>query len=923
MTAHSLTLTGLAPKTTYYYRVASGDDALQVNTGVFPAPPLAPASFTTPPPVFVDTTEADFGAGHVDASTYVAKTADGEVILKPAVGAEFTETIPADWFVDSWDELALGTAIIQDGKLLVDGALVGKDVRYEPGRSLEFGATFTDANQHIGFGIDFDQPLWAIFSSDGTQVFARTNNGGGDTCATAGPRCTQLGSGAFGSPRRYRIEWTSSSVVYYIDGVQVASHGVSITAPMRPLAASDFGRNGKALVNDWFRMSPYASSGVFVSRLFDAGSTANPNTTNPWGAISWQAEVPAGGSLTISVRTGNTSTPDDGTWTPFRTVPASGALVGNSSRYLQYRAAFTTGNTQQTPVLQEVMVQYDADVAGADGSSPIISAITATVADSATAVISWTTSEAATSRVDYSRPGTPAQFVEQPELVLQHRIVLTGLKPLTTYTYQVTSQDFSENSSMSLPQMFTTPAPTFTDTLVADFAQGQRSGTGITNGGGGEVVLARLVDEQFAGASLPAGWTGAAWDSGGSAAVTGGLLKVDGAQAITDTPFAAGQSLEFIATFGAEKFQHVGFVGDAEFNPPWVIFSTNQRTNLLSVRTNLGGGSFTDVELAEGYIGEAHRYRIDWTAERVKFSIDGVVVHQTALNFTPLMPLHIVVSDLNSGTSSLAVDALWLNTYVPEGSFVSRIFDAEQSHAWGALSWTSAVPAGTSLIMNVKTGNSPTPDTSWKTKTIASGAAIGETSRYIQYRADFAATNGAETPILFDVTIGSNAGTTNASPSAVDLDVAVTEDTPRSIVLSGTDPEGVPLTFTVLSGPAHGTLLGTAPALTYTPAPDFAGSDSFTYKANDGALDSNIATVSITIGAVNDAPVIADQSVTTPEDTVATITLGAATDVDGQAADLLGGPGDRRRIREHQRGGGDLHAGPQRDGRGQLHGDGE
>src|SRR5207245_3093074 len=73
-------------------------------------------------------------------------------------------------------------------------------------------------------------------------------------------------------------------------------------------------------------------------------------------------------------------------------------------------------------------------------------------------------------------------------------------------------------------------------------------------------------------------------------------------------------------------------------------------------------------------------------------------------------------------------------------------------------------------------------------------------------------------------------------------------------------------TFTVVVGPAHGTLSGAAPALTYTPAANYNGADSFTFKANDGSLDSNIATVSITINAVNDAPVAANEAVTTRSD---------------------------------------------------------
>src|SRR5262249_11674707 len=81
-----------------------------------------------------------------------------------------------------------------------------------------------------------------------------------------------------------------------------------------------------------------------------------------------------------------------------------------------------------------------------------------------------------------------------------------------------------------------------------------------------------------------------------------------------------------------------------------------------------------------------------------------------------------------------------------------------------------------------------------------------------------------------------------------------------SITLTATDVEASPLTFTIVSGPAHGTLTGTPPTVSYQPAANYNGSDSFTFKANDGELDSNVATATITVTPVNDAPVAVDSS---------------------------------------------------------------
>jgi len=117
------------------------------------------------------------------------------------------------------------------------------------------------------------------------------------------------------------------------------------------------------------------------------------------------------------------------------------------------------------------------------------------------------------------------------------------------------------------------------------------------------------------------------------------------------------------------------------------------------------------------------------------------------------------------------------------------------------------------------------------------------------------------------------------APTATAQAVAVTEDTAKTFTLAGTDPEGASLTYEVVTRPTKGTLSGTAPNLTYTPTLNATGADSFTFKVKDASVSSATAAVSITIANVNDAPVVADQSVTTDEDIAKSITL-VGTDVD-------------------------------------------
>lgn len=90
----------------------------------------------------------------------------------------------------------------------------------------------------------------------------------------------------------------------------------------------------------------------------------------------------------------------------------------------------------------------------------------------------------------------------------------------------------------------------------------------------------------------------------------------------------------------------------------------------------------------------------------------------------------------------------------------------------------------------------------------------------------------------------------NDPPVAANQAVTLNKNTQQAITLTATDSNNDPLTFTGTQ-PAHGTLTGTAPNLNYNPDTDYVGADSFTFKANDGIVDSNTATVSITVNDPN------------------------------------------------------------------------
>lgn len=127
---------------------------------------------------------------------------------------------------------------------------------------------------------------------------------------------------------------------------------------------------------------------------------------------------------------------------------------------------------------------------------------------------------------------------------------------------------------------------------------------------------------------------------------------------------------------------------------------------------------------------------------------------------------------------------------------------------------------------------------------------------------------------------------TNAAPAAQDDAATTDEDTPVLIPLlaNDSDPDGDPLSLQVTRSPAHGTL-APAPggALTYIPAADYFGPDSFAYVASDGSLLSAPANVSLTVLPINDPPVLDDAAFTLDENSRNGTVVGTLTaaDVDG------------------------------------------
>ena len=76
---------------------------------------------------------------------------------------------------------------------------------------------------------------------------------------------------------------------------------------------------------------------------------------------------------------------------------------------------------------------------------------------------------------------------------------------------------------------------------------------------------------------------------------------------------------------------------------------------------------------------------------------------------------------------------------------------------------------------------------------------------------------------------------------------STTGPNPVGVTLVGTDPNRLPLTFRIVSQPVNGTVALNGRVATYLPAAGFKGSDTFTFAAFDGKVDSNLGVVTVTV----------------------------------------------------------------------------
>jgi DNA/RNA endonuclease G (NUC1) len=210
-------------------------------------------------------------------------------------------------------------------------------------------------------------------------------------------------------------------------------------------------------------------------------------------------------------------------------------------------------------------------------------------------------------------------------------------------------------------------------------------------------------------------------------------------------------------------------------------------------------------------------------------------------------------------------------------------------------------------VIDVLTGVGADTDIDGDTLTVmavgaASHGVAGLSSGVVKYTpaADY---NGSDsfTYTVSDGNGGSATGTVNVSVTAVNdtpaaaADVTTTDEDAAAtvnVLANDSDIDGDGLSVTAVTQGAHGAVTNQGGSVTYTPAPNFNGADTFTYTVSDSHGGSASATVTVTVAPVNDAPVAVADSASTDEDTPVVIDVRANdADVDGDALSLTGAAG--------------------------------
>jgi methionine-rich copper-binding protein CopC len=439
-----------------------------------------------------------------------------------------------------------------------------------------------------------------------------------------------------------------------------------------------------------------------------------------------------------------TSTTTDAVQTRSHEVALAG-LDRNRRYYYRVVSKDPRGRTTTTPAPTQAPAVLT--VGTPDTTAPRLSAVNAEPLPDGTATLTWNSNEVADSTVLW---GTSADRLDEagygagPDST--HAVVLSGLRPDTTYHYRVVSVDPAGNRTIwpaigEQPATFVSAGYGVADHTVAQLRVGSRAGTYLSEDGFGEVRLAPDSGEEFGTTALPSSYEAQSQAAGGSLRVSGGQLSLDGRRVVLRRSLGTGQSLSFSAMFNAGSGQTVGWQSaDGRTGAGF----TTQGGHLYAATTGPAG---TMLHGLDGLIGTAHSYRIDRSGRGVSYWVDGKLV---ARNASVGGSLRTIASDDRTDGIPLSVDWMRVGTYVSTGRFTSRVLSSDQMVTWDRAYWAAQLPAGTTVTVRVRLGSTPKPDSTWSGwQTLPGpGSRIVGSSRFLQYELVLTSRVAGSSPVV-------------------------------------------------------------------------------------------------------------------------------------------------------------------------------
>jgi hypothetical protein len=290
-------------------------------------------------------------------------------------------------------------------------------------------------------------------------------------------------------------------------------------------------------------------------------------------------------------------------------------------------------------------------------------------------------------------------------------------------------------------------------TTVAHFEDGTvDAGAYISRNQNGEISLAPALIMEFPGNELPEDWTSTPTGAGGTATVANQWASIDGASLVAGADgYGPGRSLEFKAIFTGAAGQWGGFSGSGAASSPFSAIGTRVNNSPSLVALTVIGTTVIETPIVGNFFNSIVTSRIEWNATDIVFYVNNkkVATHTVAIS-APMRPTWL---DTVVGGGLLAVQAVKMTPYAAEGNYTSSVFDAGGVVTWVSSSWTATTPAGTAVVVQYRTGNTPTPDASWTSFTTVStsGDALTGASRYVQFTVRETTSDSQVTPMVKDV----------------------------------------------------------------------------------------------------------------------------------------------------------------------------